>query len=536
MHEARDPEWWRDAVIYHVYPRSFQDSDGDGVGDLRGLLRRLDYLNDGTPGSLGVDAVWLSPMFPSPMRDFGYDVSDYCDIDPLFGDLTDFDAVLEACHQRGVRVLLDFVVNHTSDCHPWFLEARSSRSAAKRDWYIWRDPAAGGGPPDAMQAVFGGSAWQLDPASGQYYLHTFLREQPDLNWEHPDVVTAMSDVLRFWMRRGVDGFRLDAVPKLVKHFGQAVAESTADPLDASRSLAGTGRIDRAVLRPLDTIRRVAEEFPDRLLIAEAYAPASELATLYGDGTLCGVHLAFNFQFIRVTSKSALTPWCAPRIAEILGEAAASLPPDALVSYAFSNHDVSRFRSRHDDDGNGGARARAAALLQLGLRGVPCIYYGDELGMVDAAIPASAALDPAGRDASRTPMRWDSTPGHGFSAGRPWLPVDARTTDAQAQDADEGSQFSLYRRALWARKAEPALRGGQQQTLYMDDDLLAVLRTVDGARPVLVALNTANRRRMLPLPVEFAHVLVASDSRAIVRWQGEACTLELPPLAAAWVVP
>jgi alpha-glucosidase len=388
-----------------------------------------------------------------------------------------------------------------------------------------------------MQAVFGGSAWQFDSRSGQYYLHTFLPEQPDLNWEHPEVIAAMCDVLRFWMRRGVDGFRLDAVPKLVKHFGKHTdAQSRAAPTDASQSLAGTGRVPAAVAGPLAVIRRVVDEFPDRVIIAEAYAPAQQLALLYGDENRPGVHLAFDFQFIRVTSRSPLSPWTAPRIAEILRDTREGLPAGALVSYAFSNHDVPRFRSRHDGDGRGALRARAAALLQLGVRGVPCLYYGDELGMADVPIPAAARVDRAGRDPSRTPLPWDSTAARGFTTGSPWLPTGSQDGDVQSQQDDAGSLLSLYRHALWIRKSEPALNGGGEDVVYVDDDLLAVRRSAKRARPALVTLNTADHPRTLPLPMEFTRVLLATDSAVAIEWQGETSALRLPPLAAAWLVP
>ncbi len=533
--QAPQHEWWRGAVIYQVYPRSFQDSDGDGIGDLRGIISRLDYLNDGDPDapssrSLGVDAIWLSPIFPSPMRDFGYDVSDYCDIDPTFGTLQDFDALLAAAHERGIRVLIDFVLNHTSDQHPWFQASRSSRSDPRRDWYIWRAPAPDGGPPDAMQAVFGGSAWQLDPATGEYYLHSFLPEQPDLNWQNAGVVAAMTSALRFWLRRGVDGVRLDAVPKLVKHL--AVADDGV--VDASRSLAGTGRVDPAVLDHLQPIRAVLDEFPGAVALAEAFAPPQELARLYGDDRRPGVHLAFDFQFIRVTSKTPLAPWDARHIAEALEASAEHLPAGALASYAFSNHDVPRFGSRHDHDGRGAARVRAAVLLQLALRGVPCIYYGDELGLVDAAVPESARLDAAGRDAVRTPMPWDDSSGRGFTSGTPWLPAPEAGTSAAVQRDDPRSTFSLYRDALRIRRAQPSLRRGLQHLVGARDGVLVVQRAAEDAPAVVVAVNTSTEVRVVDVPSEARRILLTSDPDITLDISGEASRLVLPPLAACWL--
>lgn len=523
-------EWWREAVLYHIYPRSFQDSDGDGVGDLRGMLARLDYLADGTEWSLGIDAIWLSPIFPSPMRDFGYDVSDYCGIDPTFGTLEDFDRLIAEAHRRDVRVLIDFVLNHTSDQHPWFLDARHAHDAAHRDWYIWRAPAADGGPPDAMQAVFGGSAWQFDPATGQYYLHSFLPEQPDLDWSNPEVVAAMTEALRFWLRRGVDGVRLDAVPKLVKHVDSPDGRSQ----DASRSLAGAGRVDPAVLDHLRPVRAVLDEFPGTIALAEAFAPPSELARLYGDADRPGVHLAFDFQFIRVTSKMPLARWDAEYIAQGLLAAEAHLPEGALASYAFSNHDVPRFRSRHDGDGRGLERARAAVLLQLGIRGVPCIYYGDELALADARVAAAARVDLAGRDASRMPMPWDSSPERGFTTGRPWLPSSDQPTDVAAEDGDESSTLALYRRALHLRRSEPALRRGTQRIVASRDDVLILQRSAPDARIVTVVVNTAAEERTVAVDAMAQSLLTSHPATALLR-HGEATMLRLPPLAACWLV-
>ena len=519
--------WWREAIIYHIYPRSFQDSDGDGSGDLPGIVERLDYLNDGSDRSLGIDAIWLSPIYPSPQADWGYDVSDYTAVDPVFGDLAAFDRLVAACHARGVRVILDFVPNHSSEAHPWFEASRSGRDDPQRDWYIWRDPAAGGGPPNNWRSVFGGPAWTHDAASGQYYLHSYLASQPDLNWRNPEVVAALSGAMRFWLGRGVDGFRLDAMARLLKH-----PELPDNPPGRELhnylqpELAGAARALRAVI----------DEYPERVAIGEVWAPAEVRSLLYGPPDLDGLHLVFDFELIRrgPAQDAAYVPWEAPRLAEGLRETRAGLPAGALPSYALGNHDVSRLASRLANQlGAGGegarARTRAAALLQLALPGPPTLYYGEEIGMLDAAIPPSRALDPVGRDPERTPMQWDRSPGRGFSSGEPWLPFGPRDVDVASQDGDERSLLNLYRRAIWTRKATPALRRGALAEVAASDGVLTFERRIEGSPPILVAVSTAAERRAVPLR-DAATLLLASDED-VERRDG---ALSLPPWGAAWL--
>ncbi len=385
--------WWQPAVVYQVYPRSFQDANGDGIGDLPGITQRLDYL-----AWLGVDAIWLSPIFRSPMADFGYDVADYMDVDPIFGNLADLDALIAAAHRRDIKVLLDFVPNHTSNLHPWFLESRSSRTNERRDWYIWRDPLPGGGPPNDWQANFGGSAWEWDEATGQYYFHSFLKEQPDLDWRNPAVQAAMLDVLRFWFRRGIDGFRIDVIQLLAKRYELLPTRPGHKP--------AWGDL-RRVHVPVAAIRRVADEFDGRLLIGEIWLPPRQLVTFYGK-TLDGLQLPFNFQLITL-------PWSARRIGAAIARYEALLPDGAWPNWVLGNHDRSRIASRV-----GAEQARVAAMLLLTLRGTPTLYYGDELGMCDGDIPLEAQRDPEGlrggksRDPERTPMRWDGSPTGGFT--------------------------------------------------------------------------------------------------------------------------
>ncbi|MGN6376577.1 MAG: alpha-amylase family glycosyl hydrolase, partial [Sphingomonas sp.] len=356
--------WWQTGTIYQVYPRSFQDSDGDGVGDLQGIRRRLPYLRD-----LGVDAVWLSPIFPSPMADFGYDVADYTGIAPLFGTMGDFDQLLGEAHDHGLKLLLDLVPNHSSDRHPWFQESRSSRDNPKRDWYIWRDPAPDGGPPNNWRSFFGGSAWEWDEATGQYYLHLFLKEQPDLNWRNPAVAHAIHDAMRFWFAKGVDGFRIDVLWLLIKD-----AQFRDNPPNPDWQ-PGMPDIDRLLqLHSADQpemhdvvrgLRAVAEEFGDRLLIGEIYLPLDKLMTYYGPAGQ-GVQLPFNFQLLR-------TPWQADAIRRAVADYEAALPQDGWPNWVLSNHDQPRLAARIGED-----QARIAAMLLLTLRGTPTMYYGDEI--------------------------------------------------------------------------------------------------------------------------------------------------------------
>ena len=484
---AEQYSWWQRGVIYQVYPLSFQDSNGDGYGDLPGVISRLGYLE-----WLGVDAIWLSPIHPSPMADWGYDVADYCDVDPRFGTLADADALIAAAHARGIRVLFDFVPNHTSERHPWFLESRSSRESPKRGWYHWRDPASGSGPPNNWISVFGGSAWTLDETTGQYYLHSFLREQPDLDWRHPEVRAAMHEALRFWLRRGVDGFRVDVIHHLAKD-----PELRDNPLNPDwtpgqnpyRRLLATHSADLPEVHDVIAgIRAVVDELPDRMLVGELYLPLERLMVYYGAAGR-GLQLPFNFQLIRL-------PWEARTLGAAIEAYEAMLPTFGWPNWVLGNHDKSRVASRV-----GAAQARVAAMMLLTLRGTPTLYYGDEIGMRDVPIPAERVRDPfeknvpglgLGRDPERTPMQWEGSsdsPNAGFTSGEPWLPIanDTATINAAAQRDDPRSLLTLYRRLLALRRAELALAVGPFAPLRAPGDLLAWVRK-DGDRRFLVVLN------------------------------------------------
>ena len=488
--------WWRDAVIYQIYPRSFMDASGDGVGDLAGVAGKLDYLS-----WLGVDAVWLSPIFPSPMVDFGYDVADYMDVDPVFGTLSDFDALLEEAHKRDIRVILDYVPNHTSSEHPWFVESRSSRDNPRRDWYIWQDPAPDGGPPNNWRSVFGGGAWEWDEQTRQYYYHAYLREQPDLNWRNPAVRDAMIGVLRFWLERGVDGFRVDALRQLVKD--GLLRDNPPNPDEGARSpydaLLPIYSADRPeVHEAVREMRRVLEKYGERLLIGELYLPIDRLVTYYGENN-SGVHLPFNFHLIS-------TPWDAREISTLIDTYEAALPRGGWPTWVLGNHDRSRIASRV-----GAAQARVAAMLLLTLRGTPTLYYGDELGMRDVEIPPELVQDPfeknvpgrgLGRDPARTPMQWDASPHAGFCPPgvEPWLPVadDYRTYNVAAMREDPASMLNLHRLLLALRRAEPALATGSYRPVKTTGDLLAYVRESDGRR-FLVVLNLGHSPAALQGP-------------------------------------
>ena len=486
--ENRQP-WWERGVVYQVYPRSFQDSDGDGVGDLAGIERRLDYI-----AALGVDAVWLSPIFPSPMADFGYDVADYCDIEPLFGSLEDFDRLLAAAHERGLRVLLDFVPNHSSDRHPWFVESRSCRDNPRRDWYIWRDAVAGPdgerAPPNNWISDFGGSAWEWDEATGQYYLHAFLAQQPDLNWRNAELKAAMLDAMRFWFERGVDGFRIDVLWHIVK------AEGLPDNPENPAWAPGVNERDRVLqLHSTDQpeahaisaeMRALADAYGERLLVGEIFLPNERLARWHGTPQAPQVHLPFNFCLIE-------NRWDAATIGALIADYEASLPAWGWPNWVLGSHDAPRIAARV-----GEAQARVAMMLLLTLRGTPTLYQGDELGIGAVPIPPGKVRDPReirqpgiglGRDPSRTPMPWDHSPHAGFSSAEPWLPLnpDWPQRNVAAQQADPASMLALTRALLQLRRAEAALAVGDYWPIANEGSLLAYERRSGDTR-LLVALN------------------------------------------------
>jgi alpha-glucosidase len=469
------PAWWQRGAIYQIYPRSFADSDGDGIGDLAGIAARLDHIE-----ALGFEAIWLSPFYRSPMADYGYDVSDYRDVDPIFGTLEDFDALLADAHARGIRMVVDWVPNHSSDRHPWFVASRSSRDNPKRDWYVWRDGAPDGGPPNDWQSEFAavGDAWSFDEHTGQWYLHSFMAEQPDLNWDDPEVEAAMHDTLRFWLDRGVDGFRVDALQRLAH-----------DPL--LRSNKGAARRHdqdwETMHDRLRGIRRVADEYDDRMLVGEvALHDLHRVVSFLNSGDQ--LHLAHNFVFAELE-------WDAEGFAVSIDDFEALASERAWPAWFLENHDRPRVASRFDEDGQGPARARASLVMLYALRGTPFVYQGEELGLPDAEIPPERVVDVDGRDPERAPIPWRppsaAGPGAGFTTGEPWLPFvgGAETLNAETQAADPRSALALARRLAALRRETPALQTGTQRTVDAGADVLAWLREDDEDR-LFCAVNFA----------------------------------------------
>ena len=498
--------WWQSGVVYQIYPRSFYDTSGDGVGDLAGIIEKLAYLEE-----LGVDAIWISPFYPSPMADFGYDVSNYTDVDPLFGDLATFDRLIAEAHARNLRVIVDFVPSHSSDQHPWFVESRASRDNPKRDWYVWADPKPDGSPPNNWVSVFGGGAWEWDPATRQYYLHSFLSEQPDLNWRNPAVKAAMFDAVRFWLDRGVDGFRLDTVLRIMKD--PAMRDNPWNETQELHMHRPMGEFDAQVhihdiahpdIHPLfRELRQLLDSYdPERprLAIAELHIyDLGRWASYYG-AHLDELHLPFNFALLN-------TPWNAGSVGKLVAGIEAAVPPGAWPNYVLGNHDEPRVATRV-----GREQARVAMMLLLTLRGTPTLYNGDELGMADVPIPQERVQDPwgkqvpglnLGRDPARTPMQWSAEANAGFCAPgvEPWLPVadDYRQVNVAAESRDRRSMLALTRALLELRRATPALHAGSHESVAgVPDDCLVYIRKWE-ARRYLVALNLGARPQILSLP-------------------------------------
>jgi alpha-glucosidase len=499
--QANDPSkpaaipWWQRAVIYQIAPMSFQDTNGDGKGDLRGIVSRLSHLE-----WLGVDAVWLCPIYRSPMRDFGYDISDFCDVDPLFGTLRDFDELLAKMHARGIRLLLDFVPNHTSSEHPWFIESRSSRLSAKRDWYVWADPDRNGGPPNNWLSRFGGSAWEWDHSTGQYYYHAFLPEQPDLNWRNPAVRAALADVLRFWLRRGVDGFRVDASAVLIED--DLLRDDPPDPKYDPKITPPPQRLTRVFTddRPeamecLAELRSVIDEFPERVLAGEVQGKTDRIGHFYGNDRP-RLHLPLNFALIDAE-------WSAIALQAAIDAYLNAIPTDGWPDWVIGGHDKKRMATRI-----GKAQMRILAMLLMTLRGTPFFFAGDEIGMTDIAIPRNRIEDifeklvpgyGLNRDPERSPMRWDATRHGGFTSGEPWLPMgdDIGEQNVARLQQDHGSLLWLFRSLIALRKARPALSTGEYHAVRSRDDVLMFKRSL-GDECLLIALNLSSQPRNIRL--------------------------------------
>ena len=491
-----DTPWWRDAVVYQIYPRSFADSNGDGVGDLAGITSRLDYLAD-----LGVDALWLSPIFTSPMRDFGYDVADYCGVDPVFGTEADVDALITGVHERGMRLLLDWVPNHSSDQHPWFVESRSSRSNPKRDWYVWRDRTPDGSPPNNWQAMFKQvPAWTHDEATDQSYLHLFLAEQPDLNWANPDVEAAMHDTLRYWLDRGVDGFRADVVNLIGK--GTDVPD-LPDPVWRFPLLATDRPLGHELLRRIRTLLDGYSQEP--MMVGEVYLLRDgESASYVGTPDAPELHLSFDFRPLH-------SPWDAGRLGEALVKMEDDFAEPRWPTFVLSNHDRPRHRTRYGSE----ERARAAAVMALTVRGTPFLYAGEELGLEDGVVPPERVVDPDGRDGCRAPIPWtadgDDEVGHGW-ATQPWLPfpANASTHAASEQVGRPGSMHTLYRDLLTLRHERDVLRRGSFEFAPLANGVIRFDRALDDDR-ITVLVNVGDTDAPWPEDLADAELVLSSDT-------------------------
>ncbi len=468
--------WTRTALVYHIYVQSFKDTNGDGIGDLQGIIDSLDYLHNNTDKSLGITTLCLSPIFPSPMKDQGYDPSDYYSINPLFGELKTFDRLVAECHWRGIKVVIDFVENHTSEEHPWFLESKSSQFNPKSDWYIWKDPKPDGSAPNNWLSVFGGSAWEYAPERGQYYLHSYFKEQADLNWRNPEVVSAMRDIIKFWISRGVDGFRCDAANHLLKD-----EEFRDEPLNPNYVQGTTKpwyKYDHPYMRNrpetplvLGNLADFAAEFGDIFFIAEANLSLSQMKAYYQASKTHRL-MPFNFNPFKL-------PWKAESYKTFVEEYHQSLGKFDLPNYVFGNHDRSRFATNSEE------KARVLSLFLLTSKGMPFIYQGDEIGMTNTTLAAESQNDRfekgsnLNRDTSRTPMQWSKRKNAGFTNGVPWLPVNEnyKKVNVEEEFHDPQSILTLYRKLAHLRQTSPSLLKGDYQTIKTDcDDVFAYTRT------------------------------------------------------------
>lgn len=507
-----DTEWWRGAVIYEIYPRSFQDTGGDGIGDLPGIVRRLPYLAD-----LGVDAIWIAPFFASPMLDFGYDVSDYEAVDPMFGTLEDFDRLVAEAHRLGIKVMIDQVLSHTSDRHPWFAESRLSRENPKADWYVWADAKPDGTPPNNWLSIFGGPAWDWDTRRCQYYLHNFLATQPDLNFHNPDVQAALLDAVEFWLKRGVDGFRLDTVNFYVH--SKRLEDNPPAPLKDRNSPEAPAVnpynwqdhvFDKSQPENLEFLRRLRallDRYPGQTTVGEVGDGARSLRTMaaYTSGG-DKLHMCYTFDFL---SPIFTATHFRERIA-----AFEAIVDDGWPCWAFSNHDIARHATRWAAYGDAERVARLAAGILLSLRGSVCLYQGEELGLTEASLRFEDLADPygirfwpeyKGRDGCRTPMVWESNaPNAGFSAGKPWLPVAPEhvAKAANREAGDPSSMLAHYKILLAFRRAHPALRCGTIELLDAPADVLVFLR-VGGGERILCAFNLGSKNETIDLPAGYA---------------------------------
>ncbi|WP_411824314.1 alpha-glucosidase [Leptospira sp. 'Mane'] len=498
--------WWKEAVIYQIYPRSFQDSNGDGIGDLQGIIDRLDYLA-GSKDSLGIDAIWLSPVYPSPMADFGYDISDYEQIDPDFGDLATFKRLLKEAHKRDIKIIMDLVVNHTSHLHPWFIESKSSKNSPKRDWYIWKEPVHGR-PPNNWLGTFGGLAWEFDKRTGEYYYHSFLKEQPDLNWRNPEVEDAIFKMIRFWLEMGVDGFRLDVVNLYVKDefLRDNISYFMKGPRPFDKQVHTYDRDRPEMHGILRRLRKLLDSYePARMSVGEVMQDFPGNVAL--PATYCGrndeLHLAFNFMFL-------FSPWKAEKYFQIVRDFESALGEDNWPNYTLSNHDFPRHITRYMNGKETIPRARIAAVMMLTLRGTPFLYYGEEIGMERQKVARKEIQDPVGkkywpfhpgRDPERIPMAWDSSEKSGFTTGKPWLPIytKSKEVNVETQKEDKSSLFYTYKKLIAIRKDRKSLRKGNLKIHLSKDKNVLFYKRKEGKEETYIFLNFSNQDAEVSYP-------------------------------------
>lgn len=495
--------WWKNGIIYQIYPRSFQDSNGDGIGDLPGIIQHLDYLRD-----LGVDGIWMSPVNPSPDVDFGYDVSDYHTIDPKFGNLQDFEHLLQEAHKRGLHIIMDLVLSHSSDQHRWFQESRKSRNNPYSDWYMWRDPAPDGGKPNNWASMFGGEAWEFDESRGQYYYHMFNKHQPDLNWRNPEVRSAMLDVFRYWLDKGVDGFRLDvfnnyyqdalfrdnprsqgfSVRKLLRKF------------DAYDHIYDTNQPE--MIGVVEDIRKILDNYPERYVVGETFLVDTVTARTYIGAKR--LHAGFDYAFCN-------SPFNARAYGKEIQYWDALHGDEDWPNYFFNNHDTTRSTTRFSK-GEGDAIPRLLLAMQLTVRGTPYLYYGEEIGMRDVTLTRSQIQDPVGkqywpfnkgRDGCRSPMQWSAKQNAGFTTGGPWLPVnkDYTVRNVESQLSSPASTLAFYKQLIQLRRAHPALHAGRLEMVQVDNEDLLVYQRQAGNEKILIVLNFSNEINTFQLPTQ-----------------------------------
>ena len=523
--------WWKNGIIYQIYPRSFQDTNADGIGDLTGIIQHLDYLQE-----LGIDGIWLSPVTPSPDVDFGYDVSDYHTIDPKFGNLQDFNRLISEAHKRNIHIILDLVLNHTSDQHRWFQESRMSRTNPYHDWYIWRDPAPGGGMPNNWKSIFGGSGWEFDEKRGQYYFHMFTKEQPDLNWRNPDVRAAMLDIFRYWLNKGVDGFRLDVFNCWYKD--AALRDNPRlpglhrRPFDSYEHIYDVSQPE--MIPALQDIRKILDAYSERYVVGETFlADSAHARTYIGDDRL---HAGFDYGY-------ANSPFSAKAFGKAIQYWDGLHGENAWPNYFLNNHDTPRSSTRYAGP-NDDAKLKLLATMHLTVRGTPYLYYGEEIGMRDISLSRGQIQDPVGkrywpfnkgRDGCRSPMQWDAHPFAGFSTTEPWLPVhpDYKVRNVANQAGTPASLLNFYKSLIALRREHPALNAGNLSMIDTAEDDLLVYKRFTSEETMLVVLNFSKRIQSFTLPVdEFNHWdLIFSGNEPLTSHMTDS-TLDLPPYGVA----